>query len=255
MKLNNKTGPFILTLLGLLFLFTNGCKKDKTQPVVETGTVTDIDKNVYKTVKIGSQWWMAEDLKVKRYRNGTYIPVMPPDSVPSAWANRSTGICCARNSNSTPGLLYNWYAVTDTGNIAPAGWHVPTDNEWKQLEMYLGMSQADAENVNWRGTNEGIKLKVDAKNKNNNWSGPSDPNDKNIIWGSNESGFTAIAGSCRLYSGGWPNSELSNAAGFWWSVTENNGEAWYRYLDHNKNNVFRYFGPKTYGFSVRCVKD
>ena len=77
-------------------------------------------------------------------------------------------------------MLYNWYAVTNSNNIAPEGWHVPTDNEWKEMEQSLGMSSADANRVSWRGYDEGEKLKIAAPV---GWSKYSD------IWGTNESGF------------------------------------------------------------------
>lgn len=95
-----------------------------------TGTVTDIDGNVYQTIKIGNQWWMAKNLKVTHYRNGEAIPNITNDS---EWINLSTGAYCAYNNDNgniaTYGLLYNWYTVVDSRNIAPSGWHVPTDDE------------------------------------------------------------------------------------------------------------------------------
>ena len=100
----------------------------------KTGTVTDIDSNTYQTVKIGNQWWMTENLKVTHYRNGNAIPNVTDDS---AWSSLTTGAYCIYNhdeSNATTyGRLYNCYAVTDSRNIAPAGWHVPTDAEWTTL--------------------------------------------------------------------------------------------------------------------------
>lgn len=116
-----------------------------------TGTVTDIDGNVYQTVKIGNQWWMAENLKVSHYQNSDAIPNVTNNS---DWGNLSTGAYCAYNNDnvniSTYGLLYNWYAVADSRELAPTGWHVPTDEEWKQLEMSLGMSDSEANDRGWR---------------------------------------------------------------------------------------------------------
>ena len=246
MKFKNSC-RYILILSCLLF-FSSGCNKTEEEaPALETGSVTDADGNVYKTVKIGDQWWMTENLKVKSYRNGIPIPEV---SNSDAWANRSAGAYCIYdNGNSAslpPGLLYNWYAVNDTGNIAPVGWHIPTDAEWKTLEQHLGMSPAESDKLGWRGSNEGDKLKIEGHT---GWSAYGD------VWATNESGFTALAGSCRL-----PNADFGQpglfATGFWWSRSEfQNTEAWYRYLDYKNSNVFRSHESKTYGFSVRCVKD
>jgi uncharacterized protein (TIGR02145 family) len=106
--------------------------------------VTDYDGNVYQIVLIGGQCWMMENLKVTHYRNGDPIPHVPNIG---EWYGLSSGAYCDYNNDpgnvETYGRLYNWYAVDDSRNIAPEGWHVPTDDEWKQLEMYLGMSQAE----------------------------------------------------------------------------------------------------------------
>jgi len=130
--------------------------------------------------------------------------------------------------------------------IAPAGWHIPNDAEWKSLEMELGMAESDANAKGWRGNNEGEKLKVESPK---GWTVVSP------IWATNESGFTAMAGGCRLFNGTWADPGLF-ATGFWWTASkQNDQEAWYRYLDKKNANVFRSFTYKNYGFSVRCVKD
>ena len=247
MKFKNKSLPYSVLLLGMMVVLTNNCKKpDPTPPAAhETGSVTDIDHNAYKTIRIGNQWWMAENLKVKKYRSGDPIPQVQSEA---SWKDSLSGAYCIYDNNpAAPGLLYNWYAVNDGRNIAPAGWHVPGDEEWKELEKFLGMSQADADNVNWRGTHEGEKLKQEAPNGWTNYDN---------VWATNESGFTALAGGCRLFNGTWGDPGLF-ATGFWWSSTSNsaNNQAWYRYLDYKNANVFRFYGSKNYGFSVRCVKD
>lgn len=251
MKSNIKLFFYTLIIAAIVSVTGVSCKKKTdTTPAPETGTVTDIDNNTYKTIKIGNQWWMAENLRVKTYRNGWPINEMTSTSPDSVWAQKTKGSFCKYdyddNMGKKYGMLYNWYVITDTSNIAPAGWHIPTDDEWKTLETYLGMSQADADKVNWRGTDQGDKLKVQAPT---DWaSGTS--------WGTNESGFTALAGSCRLFNAAWGNPGTSNTA-FWWSSTTHtsDNQAWYRYLDHNNSNVFRYHASKNYGMSIRCVKD
>jgi uncharacterized protein (TIGR02145 family) len=237
-----------LVILYALIILANGCKKetDQTTPSRETGTVTDIDGNVYQTVKIGSQWWMTEDLKVTKYRNGSSITKIQTDNV--AWSSDSAGAYSDNidNAQKVIGKLYNGYAVTNGNNIAPAGWHIPSDEEWKTLEKSLGMSQADADKSDWRGTNEGEKLKIESPK---GWTRFGE------VWDTNESGFTALANGCRLYNGNAGDPGLF-ATGFWWSSSKyGTGEVWYRYLDYKNANIYRSHVFMTYGFSIRCVKD
>lgn len=231
----------------MIAILSQSCNtKDDPKPLPQTGTLSDIDGNIYKTVKIGNHWWMAENLKVKHYRNNTVIPGVFNITDTTLW-NTKGAYCSYDNSNDSPGLLYNWLTVTDTNLLAPAGWHIASDDEWKTLEQYLGMNKADADNVNWRGTTEGDKLKI---------SGTGYWYLYNDIWGTNESGFSAKAGGCRMFNGGWSSPYGLAFSGFWWtSSTGPAGEPWYRYLDYKNSNIFRYHGPKTYGFSVRCVQD
>jgi len=243
-------------LLVICSLIFNACKKSDTKPVIQTDSIYDIDSNVYRIVKIGNQWWMAENLKVKRYNNGKAILDMTDKTNHIEWDTTLTkGAFCKFNDNkSAPGLLYNWYAVNDSNPIAPKGWHIPTDEEWKQMETYLGMSKTDADALGWRGTKEGNNLKVVGDS---GWVHATNMND---VWGDNKSGFSALAGGCRLFKTikniVWGDPGLKYT-GYWWTATAqpNSNTAWYRYLDYNKSNVFRYNGQKAYGFSIRCVKD
>ncbi len=211
----------------------------------ETGTVTDIDGNVYKTVKIGNQWWMAENLKVTKYSNGEAISHV---SDQSQWEGLNTGAYCYYNNDtsyvSTFGSLYNWYAVNDSQHIAPEGWHVPTDEEWKLLEKYLGMNQSEVYGTGWRGTDEGGKLKESGTS---HWFGPNEG-------AANESGFTGLAGGSRyLTNTGYCN--IGESAFFWSSSEGNSDNAWYRSLYFHNSNIYRYSYPKKCGYSVRCVRD
>ncbi len=207
------------------------------------GTMTDIDGNVYKTVKIGKQVWMAGNLKVTRYRNGDPIPnVTGKDE----WKNLSGGAYCNYDNNpnnvNTCGRLYNGFAVNDRRNIAPAGWHVPTDEEWKQLEKHLGMSQSDANETGWRGSDEGGKMK---EHGTAHWRNPNKG-------ATNSGGFTALPGGYRYLDG-----TFSSIGGYsyWWSSTESVSGAWNRSLGYNYSGVSRYDGDERRGFSVRCVRD
>jgi len=239
----------VINVIILLFIFiVNGCKKpDDTEPAVETGTVTDVEGNIYKTVKIGGQWWMAENLKTTKYRNGHYIPVATNQT---DWKSTTIGAYCYYENNSdnieSYGLLYNWFAISDSNNLAPEGWHIPTDDDWKKMEMHLGMNQPEADKAGWRGSNEGDQLKVEGHL---GWS------EYGTVWPTNTSGFTAYGSCCRL-----PNAEYGQpglkSTGFWWTSSESTGnEAFYRYLDYKNSNIFRSHDSKYYGFSVRCVKD
>jgi uncharacterized protein (TIGR02145 family) len=209
-----------------------------------TGTVTDIDGNVYTTIKIGSQWWMAENLRVTHYRNGNDIPNVTDSS---AWQALISGAYCHYNNDSTNvaiyGRLYNWYAVNDNRNIAPAGWHVPTDAEWKQLEMYLGMNQSETDSIYWRGTDEGGKLK---ENGTIHWNSPN-------TGATNESGFTALPGGFRGTNATYEG--IGGDAVYWSSTQASSGYAWYRYLYYYSSRAYRQNDHMYYGFSIRCVRD
>jgi uncharacterized protein (TIGR02145 family) len=208
------------------------------------GTVMDIDGNEYLTVTIGTQVWMAENLKTTHYNNGDAIPNVTDGS---SWESLATGAYCEYNNNvnnvGTYGRLYNWYAASDSRNIAPAGWHVPTDAEWKQLEMYLGLSQAEADATGFRGTDEGGKLKESGTI---HWSSPNNG-------ATNESGFTGLPAGYRYDGGSFDNMTIN---GHFWTSNESSSEgAWDRALNYSYSSVYRNAYTKRFGFSVRCVKD
>ena len=245
---NTKRKPalfwFAVLISGWSLLTGTGCReKSDPEPVQATDSIYDVDSNVYKTVKIGSQWWMAENLEVKRFRDGQFIK--DAQSI-SDWPDTAAAYCRYDNNGAAPGLLYNWFAVHDARKIAPAGWHVATDEDWKELERFLGMSQTETDKLSWRGTREGEKLKIQSPE---GWTVFGD------IWSDNTSGFTALAGGCRLFNGTWADPGLFST-GFWWCDSEHDdADAMYRYLDYKNAGVFRSHCAKTYGFSVRCVRD
>ena len=207
--------------------------------------MTDIDSNTYQTVKIGDQWWMAENLKVTRYSNGDTIPNVTDNA---EWAGLSTGALCVYSNDeglvATYGRLYNWYAVDDNRDLAPTGWHVPTDDEWKELEIYLGMSQTDADSTEWRGTVEGGKLKLTGTTY---WNSPN-------TGATNESGFSTLPGGACSSSNG--NFYYRGSCAFYWSSVEyDRGTAWHRRLNNSSSGVYRHIDTKRLGFSVRCIWD
>lgn len=232
-------------LLCFAFLFA-GCSDD-LDPVVplETSSVVDHEGNVYQTVKIGNQWWMAEDLKVTSFRSGLSIDEVVENE---AWANTDEPAYTTFQNQDValvPGILYNYHVVNSNEEIAPEGWHIPSDAEWKELEQFLGMSASQQDEVNWRGTDQGDKLKVAATE---GWLFYEE------VWANNESGFSAFGGSSRFFQGPFGVPGLKGS-GFWWTSTDEQGYGWYRYLDYKKSGIFRHFGHPNYGFSIRCVKD
>ena len=203
-----------------------------TEEGLQLGTVTDIDGNVYQTIIIGTQEWMMENLKVTHYRNGEAIPTGHSNS---EWSNLSTGAYCAYDNNEsnadTYGYLYNWYAVDDSRNIAPEGWHVPTDDEWQILVDYLGGSSVAGGKMKETGTEH--------------WNSPN-------TGATNESGFTALPGGYRGLNG----SYYGMGFGCFWSSTEGSSyHAWSRRLSYGNSEVYRNYDGKHAGFSVRCLRD
>lgn len=212
--------------MGILLMLTNGCKKDD-----DKSTITDIDGNVYHTVKIGTQTWMVENLKVTKYRNGDAIPNVTDGT---EWNNLTTGAYCdyenTASNSAVYGKLYNWYAVTDSRNIAPTGWHVASDEEWTILTTFLGGETVAGGKLKEKGTSH--------------WQSPN-------YGATNETGFTALPGGYCL--GGSYYSLGSN--GGWWSSTVRSSYAWFRYMNYGNGEVGRYSYGQTLGYSVRCVRD
>jgi uncharacterized protein (TIGR02145 family) len=206
-------------------------------------TIKDIDDNVYKTVTIGKQIWMAENLKTTKYNDGTAIPNI---TVAGTWAAANTGAYCDYSNttanSTTYGRLYNWYAVDNNAdtkvasnggkNVCPTGWHVPTDAEWTTLTTYLG-----GESV------AGGKLKETVIP---HWKTPN-------TGATNEIGFTALPSGCRSNLGTF-NSIASS--GILWSSTEGSAtDAYNRIMYYNYTDVYSFASFKPSGFSVRCIKD
>ena len=192
------------------------------------------DGTRYKTVQIGNQIWMAENLK--------YLPSVSPSNVGSeinpfyyVYGYQGTDILAAKATDNykTYGVLYNWEAAKAS---CPKGWHLPSDTEYKILEMYLGMTQAQADATGWRGTDEGSKLSNYTLN------------------GNNSSGFTALMSGYRRTDGSFYH--IGSRTHFWSSSASSSSSAWDRGLDASYSTVDRYNGhSKAGGFSVRCLRD
>ncbi len=208
---------------------TNVHNPDKTY-----GTMTDQQGNLYKTIVIGTQEWMAENLKTTIYRNGNSIPNLTDNAL---WQGLSTGAWAFYNNDSQfdcpYGKLYNWYAVSDSRNLCPAGWHVPTDEEWTTLTTLLGGQSIAGGKMKSAGTQY--------------WLSPNNA-------ATNESGFSGLPASTRASNGTF--DDVSNGGSIFWSSSEaNTATAWSRLLSYTSTGATRSNYINRNGFSVRCLKD
>jgi uncharacterized protein (TIGR02145 family) len=196
-------------------------------------TVTDIDGNVYHIITLGTQVWMIENLKTTRFNDGSSIPLVTD---PNAWGNlTNAGYCWFNNDEATYkdtyGAMYNFYAAT-SGNLAPVGWHVPTDADWTVLTDYLGGLAVAGGKMKEAGTSH--------------WMYPNTGAD-------NSSGFTALPGGYRNYIGIFYHLQMD---GYYWTSTPASGYGYLRYFYYNSAAVVsRNNGGLTDGFSVRCLKN
>ena len=238
----------LLILIVVVLINGAGCKKKPQipdnplngrttavfNPNKTYGTVTDIDGNVYKTIKIGDQVWMAEDLRTNHYLNGDAIPNVTEDSI---WGGLETGAYCNYNNTTdldtiaTYGRLYNWYVVNDSRQLAPKGWHVPDINDWLILIDYLGGDTIASKHLKEAGDLHWVRYNE----------------------ADNSSGFTALPEGSRYLS---KNSTDMGFYSSWWVSTEyNSSSAAFLYLFVYDTKVWKGFNYKQNGYSVRCIKD
>jgi uncharacterized protein (TIGR02145 family) len=219
--MNKMKTIFKTILLTAVTIVVLNCNKQEvnTSPIWNYSTFTDSrDGRIYKYIKIGTQDWMAENLDFQT-DSGSWV----------YWGSPSLGIKYGR--------LYTWDAAI---KAVPTGWHLPSDAEWKQLEMTLGMDATESDRLGIRGIDEGNKLKSE--------SGWTDNGN-----GTDAVGFTALPGGFRSNPGIF--LEL-NVGTFWWSHTEdNNFQAYFRLIATSSPKIGRGLGYKGEGYSVRCVKD
>jgi uncharacterized protein (TIGR02145 family) len=233
--------PLSLVFVILLISFTTGCKKE-SNPSEKLGPnlMRDIDGNIYKTVTIGSRTWMAENLKVIHYRNGDPIPNITDATAWMETYKGQTGAICDYANNPANsevyGKLYNWYAVNDARNLAPAGWHVPNESEWMELQFTLGDQNIVGGKLKETGTTHWKDLNTGA---------------------TNETGFSALPGGGRFISDGefmylgecsywWTSSLVPNTGGTAYSPLISNAYSWLGTINSSQIRS---------GLSVRCVKD
>lgn len=233
MKRKKSIWIYSLVITGIMVLFTAGCEKSNSDDDDTGSTVTDIDGNVYKTVTIGSQIWMAENLRTTKYSNGD--PISNVLNV-NEWSALSSGAYANyandANNSKTYGRLYNWYAVTDDRSICPTGWHIPSNAEWTTMVASLGGESTAGGKLKEPGTSH--------------WSSPNTGAD-------NESGFKALPGGIRGVGGAYSNK---GGYGYFWTTTASSSYySWYRYLYYMGAEVTASSEDHRSGLSVRCVKD
>lgn len=210
--------------------------------------VADADGNVYKTVKIGSQIWTVENLKTTKYCDSSSIAHITDNT---EWRNANYGAFCYYDNNQFNnekyGVLYNWYAV-QSGKLAPDGWHVPTDEDWNILEKYLKKY-----GYNKNGTRTGGRIGKTLASA-ANWAPiATGGNIGNSTWENNGTGFSALPGGYRYINGDFISHR---EMGFYWSSTETGRSyAWDRHLSYDSDYLYRESRKKTWGLSVRLVKN
>ena len=195
-----------------------------------SGTLTDIEGNLYHYVTIGTQVWMVENLKTTKYRNGDAIPNLTANT---SWNNATSGSFCYYNNDllnkDIYGVLYNWHAVSDNRNIAPSGWHIPSDAEFITLRTFVGGEGA-----------AGAKLKETGFT---HWTSPNEG-------ATNESGYTALPGGFRNPDGTFANIGKST---YWYTSTLGSIFGLYN------TSTQMYYGSggnvKVAGYSIRCLRD
>ena len=240
---------FVISVVSLVLI---GCGGDKW--IVTEDTLTDPDGNTYTTVRIGNQIWTVENLRTTKYACGTRIPhVTNKDE----WSKLSTpAYCWYDNTSDTEfrekyGALYNWFVVNPSNqySIAPKGWRVPTNEDWKTLQNHLIKN-----GYNWDGTTEGNKIGKALASNGGEWR--EDDNAGcigNNQDSNNSSGFSALPGGYRYYYGHFYHVGYY---GTWWSATENNAShAWHRNLGHYNEYLGWHSYVKGWGFSVRLLRD
>lgn len=231
-SINKYTLPNLIISL-FIFIHLVSCKENSTSSEEPDNfencgdSITDTDGNIYQTVQIGDQCWMAEDLRTTSYRDGTSIPNISDNS---EWATLSSGgwVYYANDdfNSDINGKLYNWFTVNDSKGICTTGWKIPSDNDWKTLEIELGMTPEEANSLEWRGEGIGEKMR-------------------------DTNGFSAILGGTRSSNGAFFGG--GNNGSWWSSSQEDTATAWTRFLRNEFTQVYRNKSNKIEGLSVRCV--
>jgi uncharacterized protein (TIGR02145 family) len=237
--------------IGFLLIWAS-CSRDSLTNSINNNaeTMTDADGNVYSTVKIGKQVWMAENLRTTKFNDGSAIPRFADSTALDA--PPSLGYCYYNNMTNADsikkfGALYNWYTV-NTKKLSPTGWHVPADSEWDTLQNYLIVNRYTYDGST---TDNEIAKSLAAKTdwKADSLSGTIGDN----LPINNSSGFSALPSGWRYCDG--PFDHIGSD-GYWWTATASDKyEAYYRVLGYDLNNLQKGISSYCLGFSVRLVKD
>ncbi len=246
--MNNQFITGILCCFFIMIL-SYGCNIEVESKYEDYGTTKDIDGNIYRLVKIGDQVWFGENLRVSRFANGDTIIEAKSQNNWLEAGNLSKGAWCyyenSAEGHEVFGKLYNGFAATDNRGICPSGFDVSTENDWVNLEKYLGLSNEEVNLIGVRGLKENIggQLKVTGAT---NWKHPNRR-------ATNQSGFSALPGGGRetggtFYYGGY-------LAEFWSRTEyENDYNAWYRTVSYDSGEFGRGYALKYHGMSIRCIK-
>ena len=245
----------LLCMLALQY----SCEPPCPEPI-EFDTIIDYEGNKYNTIQFGDQRWMVNNLKTTHYADGTEIPLVESTSDWEDLGYDEKAYCFYNNSTNNEariyGALYTWPAAmngtqgsdnnsSEVQGVCPDGWHLPSDSEWKELEIFLGMAPDTVDTIGLRGINIGSKLASSSEG----WSDGS--LESNPVFGS--SGFNAKPGGGRRYDGTFGHK--GDNANFWTATEYSNIRAWGRHIYSSYSTVHRYMNAKSDGFSVRCVKD
>lgn len=220
--------------------------------------VIDIDGNVYGTIEINGWLWMAENLKVTRYNDGSDIPKLSDNYL---WSTTNSGAYSIYSHELIDGInseeevmemqggLYNYYAVVDERGLCPSGWRLPTDQEWKDLELFMGMDENEVHLQGWRGTDQGGRLKSvrTEPQPHPRWNAPN-------LLAQDLYGYNAIPSKYRGSDGVY-GSPFGRGAGWWSSTANSSNSAWYRSVMFDKGKMSRFVAYKNYGFAIRCIQD
>jgi uncharacterized protein (TIGR02145 family) len=207
-------------------------------------TVTDIDGNTYSTTLIGAQQWISSNLRTSKYRNGESIPYVQSNSnwsqlTTAAWSYPGGLVA----NDAIYGKYYNFHVISDTRGVCPAGWRVPSDTDWKQLELTLGMLSTELNTTGHRGAaaNVGGKLKSTTL-----WQAPN-------TGATNATRFNGSPGGYR--SSGGTQVDIG-MRGLWWTGSGGGGNtATVRYLYNNYGTIYRDISNRANGFCIRCIRD
>jgi len=219
----------IVLISGVFLILLSGCEKGEDPP----GPVTDIDGNVYETVMIGNQVWMAENLRTTRLNDGSEIKLITTNQ---EWYKTQDPALSWYNNDSlifkVPyGALYNGY-VAENEKICPEGWHVPDSEDWRQLVVFLGDTAV-----------AGGKLKLEGITQ---WHSPNEGAD-------NSSGFNGLPSGLRYFEGTF--SSLSYFTAFWSATLNDNSLLAYMSLSYLDSKAVISSRHKNHGFSIRCIRD